>query len=140
MSKRVFVLSHPEARQRAAQTCQEAPQGFVVTVAEPTRTLEQNAAQWPILAAFAAQKQAVINGRLEWVTDEDWKDILTAAFNNELTRVALGLDGRMVLLGQRTSKFGKGKFSNWIEFLNATAAEMGVVVYPPEYEPERLAQ
>jgi hypothetical protein len=132
MSKAVYYLNHDLARQRAEAAVKTAPDGYIVTVAEATRTLEQNAAQWPILAAFAAQKQAVINGRLEWVTDEDWKDILTAAFHNELTRVALGLDGRMVLLGQRTSKFGKGQFSNWLEFLHATAAQMGVTVYPEE--------
>lgn len=136
MSKRTYILSHAEARRRAVQDVQTAPEGFGVTVEEARRSLDQNAAQWPILAAFAKQKQAVINGRLEWISDEDWKDLLTAAFNQELTRVALGLDGRMVLLGQRTSKFGKGKFSEWLEFLNATAAQMGVTVYPEE---ERIA-
>ena len=35
---------------------QAAPDGYIVTVSEPTRTLEQNAAQWPYLAGFAAQK------------------------------------------------------------------------------------
>jgi hypothetical protein len=130
MSKRTFIMAHDLARARCLEAVKAAPAGYAVTIAEPTRSVEQNAAQWPILQAFAKQKQAVINGRMEWVSDEDWKDILTAAFNGELTRVALGLDGRMVLLGQRTSKFGKGKFSNWIEFLHATAIEMDVVVYP----------
>ena len=131
--KRLFILANPTARENAARYCMEAPDGDIAKFSEPTRSLEQNAAQWPILQAFAAQQQAVINGRLEWVTDEDWKDILTAAFNAELTRVALGLDGRMVLLGQRTSKFGKRRFSDWLEFLHAVAAEKGVVVYA---EPE----
>lgn len=36
-------------------------------------------------------------------------------------RAAPGLDGGMVLLGQRTSKFGKREFGEWLEFLNATA-------------------
>ena len=38
--------------------------------------------------------------------------------------------GGVVMLGKRTSKFGKKKFSEWIEFLHAEAAEQGVVVYP----------
>lgn len=129
MTKALFILAHDLARARAVEAVKAAPAGYAVTIAETTRSVEQNAAQWPILEAFAQQKQAVINGRLETVTADDWKDILTAAFNSELTRVALGLDGRMVLLGQRTSKFGKGKFSDWLEFLHATAAEMGVTVY-----------
>ena len=34
----------------------------------------------------------------------------------------MGLDGGVVMLGQRTSKFGKKEFSEWLEFLHATAA------------------
>ena len=132
MTKRLFILAHPEARRRACQAVAEAPDGHAVAITPPKRTLEQNAAQWPILEAFAKQKQAVINGRLEWVEAEDWKDILTAAFNDELGRVALGLDGRMVLLGQRTSKFDKQRFSEWLEFLNAAAVAHGVLVWEEE--------
>lgn len=139
MSKRVFVLSHSEARRRAVQTCQEAPDGFVVTVAEPTRNLEQNAAQWPILEAFSEQLEWPVNGRMTKMAAEDWKDLLTAAFRRELARVAPGLDGGMVLLGARTSKFSKKQFSDWLEFLHSVAADRGVVVHPPDYEPERLA-
>jgi hypothetical protein len=36
------------------------------------------------------------------------------------------------MLGQRTSKYGKRKFSDWLEFLHAAAAIKGVVVYPEE--------
>jgi len=32
----------------------------------------------------------------------------------------------MVLLGARTHKFGKKKFSRWIEFLKAASAQHGV--------------
>jgi hypothetical protein len=32
----------------------------------------------------------------------------------------------VVMLGQRTSKFKKDKFSEWLEFLYATAALRGV--------------
>jgi NinB protein len=125
--KRTFILSaHPESRGRAAQAIKEAPDGFAVTIGESTRTLDQNAAQWPILQAFADQLQWPINGRMEWLVKEDWKDILTAAFRQELARVAPGLDGGMVLLGQRTSKFGKKQFSDWLEFLHATAVARDV--------------
>lgn len=106
-----------------------APEGHVCRISEPTRSLDQNAAQWPILQAFAEQLQWPINGRMEWMNEDDWKDVLTAAFKQELARVAPGLNGGMVLLGARTSKFGKKEFSDWLEFLHATAADRGVVVY-----------
>lgn len=124
--RRYYRLVHSEARRRAAQDCHTAPDGFVVTVAEAGRTLDQNAAQWPLLQAFADQLQWPINGRMEWLAKEDWKDLLTAAFKQETARVAPGLDGGMVLLGARTSKFGKKQFSDWLEFLHATAAARDV--------------
>ena len=45
-------------------------------------------------------------------------------------RLAAGLNGGVVMLGLRTSKMGKQTFSNWLEFLHATAALRGVEVYP----------
>lgn len=127
--KRFFRFVSDSARRLAAEFCLTAPDGWVAKFSEATRTLDQNAAQWPILQAFAEQLQWPINGRMEWITDEDWKDILTAAFRQELARVAPGLNGGMVLLGARTSQFGKREFSDWLEFLHATAADRGVVVY-----------
>lgn len=124
--KRIYRLVHDEARQRAANDCMTAADGWVVTIQEPTRSLDQNAAQWPILQAFADQLQWPINGKLCWISKEDWKDILTAAFKAETVRLAMGLDGGMVMLGQRTSKMGKKEFSDWLEFLHATAADRGV--------------
>lgn len=124
--KRSFILVHDQARRNAMQAVQDAPHGYAVTISEPKRSLEQNATQWPILQAFADQLQWPINGRMEWMTADDWKDLLTAAFRREQVRVAMGLDGGMVMLGQRTREFSKREFSEWLEFLNATAAERGV--------------
>ena len=59
---------------------------------------------------------------------DDWKDVLSAAFKGENVRLAMGLNGGIVLLGQRTSKFSKAEFSDWIEFLYATAADRGVTL------------
>ena len=124
--KKTFVMAHAVARANALQAVEDAPEGYVITVSEPTRSFEQNAAQWPILQAFADQLQWPVNGSMEWLTPEEWKDILTAAFRRETVRVAMGLDGGMVMLGARTSKFSKGQFSEWLDFLNATASARGV--------------
>jgi len=120
--KHTYRLAHEEARRRAHAGVENAPDGYIVTVQEPTRTLEQNAAQWPILQAFADQVQWPVNGKMVWLTDEEWKDILTAAFQGETVRLAQGLNGGVVMLGLKTSKFGKNQFSDWLEFLHATAA------------------
>jgi hypothetical protein len=124
--RRTFKLAHAEARRRAAAAVAEAPEGYVVTVQEPTRSLDQNAAMWPILQAFADQLQWPVNGQMVWMSADEWKDVLSAAFRRESVRIAMGLDGGMVMLGSRTSQFGVREMSEFIEFLHATAAARDV--------------
>lgn len=133
-TKRIFRLVHPEARRRAMACVAEAPEGYVVTVQEPTRNTLQNAAQWPILEAFAEQLQWPVNGAMVSLTAEEFKDVLTAAFQGETVRLAMGLNGGVVMLGLRTSQMGKRRFSEWLDFLHATAALRGVTVYADEAE------
>jgi len=71
--------------------------------------------QWPV------------NGEMTWLSSDEWKDILTAAFENETSpRLAAGFEGGIVMLGRRTSKYGKKKFSDWMEWLIAAAALKGI--------------
>jgi len=129
MTISIYMLRHPEARRRAVDAVGMAPEGYCVTVTEPKRSLEQNAAQWPILQAFSEQLVWPVNGQMINLAPDEWKAILSAAFHRETARIAMGLDGGVVMLGQRTSKFSKAQFSEWLEFLHATAADRGVVVY-----------
>lgn len=126
MDKRYYVLSHQTARNNAAQACLSAPDGMVVTISEPNRTLMQNSAQWPILGEFAAQLKWPVNGETVNLTDEEFKDIFTAAFRKENIRLAGGVDGGVVMLGQRTSKFKKKEFGEWLEYLHYLAARYEV--------------
>lgn len=129
--KRTFVLAHNTARQLALDCVRDAPDGYVVTVREPTRTLIQNASQWPILEAFSKQKQWPVNGEMCWLSPEEFKDILTAAFEKETRpRLAAGVDGGVVMLGRRTSQYSKSRFYEWRAFLMAAANEMGVELPP----------
>jgi len=125
-------MPHP-SRRLCAEYVMQAPDGWAVVVKEPTRSLEQNAAQWPILEAFSQQLQWPVNGQMVTMTADEWKDVLTAAFERESVRLAMAFDGPgVVMLGQRTSQYGKRKFSDWLEFLHAAAAARGVVVYADE--------
>lgn len=135
--KRIFKLVHQQARQGAVQAVQSAPEGYAVIVQEATRTLDQNAAQWPYLEGFAKQKQLCINGAMVWVTSEDWKDVLTGVYSGE-TRMA-AFDGKVIMLPQRTSAMGKKVFSDWLEFLIAMAAQSGVEPVYATARPEREA-
>lgn len=119
--KIIFRFVHNEARRRAAEYCMNAPEGTIAEFKQASRTLDQNAAQWPILAEFSRQKQWPVNGEMCWLSSDEWKDILTAAFKKEQVRLAQGIDGGVVMLGRRTSKFSKKEFSDWLEYLHYCA-------------------
>lgn len=89
------------------------------------RTLEQNAKLWAMLTDIAEQIDWVIDGRLQKLEPDEWKDILTAGLKQEL-RVAQGISGGVVLLGQRTRKMTVKQLSDLIELMNAFGAERGV--------------
>ena len=97
-----------------------------LTLEEEKRSVQQNRLMWDILQAFAEQKVWIVNGKECKLDAEDCKHILTAAFQRE-TRMAQGLDGGVVMLGARTSKWDKVKMGEFIEFLHAAAAQSGVV-------------
>jgi len=124
--KRTFHLVHQQARMRAALSVSAAPDGYTVTISEPTRNLEQNALMWVYLDAFSKQLQWPVNGKLTRLTPEEWKAVLTSAFFQEAARVAMGINGGMVMLGVSTRSLGKREFAELIEFIQAVAADRGV--------------
>lgn len=126
--KKTYILAHDEARLRASQAVQDAPHGFAVTVGEPNRSLDQNAAQWPILTEISKQLEWPVNGQMVHLEPDEWKAILTAGFKQDGVRLAQGVSGGVVMLGARTSKMGKGEFSEWLEYLHWFCAERGVDV------------
>ena len=126
MSKRIFCLVHATARRLASECVAQAPDGFIVEVKEPTRSLEQNSKLWPMLQDISKQ--------VDWygqkLTDEEWKDVFSASLKRQ--KAVPGLDGGFVICGQRTSKMSKREFSELIELIYAFAAEKGVQLEFPE--------
>jgi hypothetical protein len=110
---------------------------WILTLKPETRTQAQNRLMWPLLTAFSEQLDWPINGYMVKMDTDDWKDLLSAAFKGESVRLAMGLNGGVVLLGQRTSKFTKAQFSEFIEFLFATAADRGVKLPIIDNYPEK---
>ena len=118
MSKQTYILAHATARQRALDAVRNAPEGFCVTVAEPSRNLEQNAALWAVLNEIS--EHVVWHGRK--LSPEDWKHIFTASLKR--MDVVPNLEGTgFVALGLSTSKMSKREFSDLLELINAFAAE-----------------
>lgn len=120
--KQIYRLVHAEARRRAVEAVQRAPDGYVVRISPATRSLEQNAALWAMLGDVAAQ--VVWHGRK--LDAESWKHIFTSSLKRQ--DVVPNLDGTgFVVLGQSTSKMTKAEMSDLLELIAAFGAESGVV-------------
>lgn len=120
--RRTFILAHSEARRRAIEAVHEAPDGFAVTISEPTRSLDQNARLWASLSDVSEQ--------VEWygkkLSPEDWKNVFTASLKK--MEVVPNLDGTgFVALGQSTSRMSKRELSDLLELVYAFGTEKGVV-------------
>lgn len=112
-----FVLAHPIARQRAIAAVSGAPDGMVVDIKEPTRSLEQNAAMWARLSEVAEQ----VDWHGQKLSAQEWKDIFSAALKRQ--KVVPGLDGGFVVLGSSTSRMKKSELSDLLELIAAFGAE-----------------
>lgn len=102
------------------------PAGPVVLIlTRPRRTLEQNAKLWALLRDVARQCELVINGAAVKASEEDWKEVFTAALRGE-QRLAQGIDGRAVMLGASTRRMRVHELSDLIELIYAYGSERNV--------------
>lgn len=120
--KQLFKLAHMEARTRASHAVLNAPEGFVVRISPPTRSMDQNAALWAMLNEVSAQ--VVWHGRK--LDSESWKHIFSSSLKRQ--DVVPNLDGTgFVVLGQSTSNMTKHEMSELLEFISAFSVQHGVV-------------
>lgn len=128
--RRIFAYApdNPRREDVLAFMCQfirDAGQRVQITVGDPTRTLEQNSKLWACLSDIARQVQWPVDGRLQSLSPEDWKDLLSAGLHKE-QRVAQGIEGGFVILGQRTSQMSRRQLAELIEFIQYFGADRGV--------------
>ena len=127
MSDRAFYrLVHDIARKGACQAVLAAPQGYIVEIRPPTRSLDQNAALHACLSDIAAQ--------VEWKGHrfdiDTWKRLCVAAWlreKGESPEMIPALDGRgFDVIFERTSKMTVKQLSELLEWTLAFGAENGV--------------
>lgn len=123
--KRLFILANNTARTSAAEAIRSAPEGYRVEIKPPSRTLDQNALLWALLTDIAQQVKWPVDGEMTLLSEEDWKDLFTAALRRN-QRMARGIEGGVVMLGSRTSRMSKAEFSDLCELIQAFGAERGV--------------
>ena len=114
------VLSSEFYRSRARFLIDKAPAGYVMTLNEPKRTLDQNNKLWAMLTDVSVSMPL---GRRH--TPDDWKAIFMNACGWECQFVE-GLDGRPFPKGFRSSHLTKSQMGDLINFIQAFGDEHGV--------------
>ena len=117
------ALDHAEGL--LAEQFRNGRESLELALREPKRSLDANAKLWAMLEDVACQCTLIINGEKCTATREEWKSVFTAALKRE-NRIAMGIDGGVVMLGHSTSKMRKAEFSELIELIHAYGAENGV--------------
>lgn len=108
------------SRARAQRIVAQAPAGFLMSVAEPKRTHDQNDKLWAMLTDVSVSMPL---GRRH--TPDDWKAIFMNACGWECQFVE-GLDGRPFPKGFRSSSLTKSQMTALIDFIQAWGDENGV--------------
>ena len=121
MKKEHFILRsnpHP-ARANAVKAIWQSPDGYVVEIKEPTRTLEQNAKLHAMLGELVKSGHRWAGQKMSM---DDWKALFTAVICRD-QRTVPGIDGGIVVLGKRTSTMSSREIRDMIECLYAFGSD-----------------
>lgn len=132
MSGNTIILAGPDQRKLASAAIAAAPDGSIVKLEGPKRTLAQNARMWAMLTDLSRQRP---EGRC--YTPETWKCLVMHACGHEVTFIP-GLSGEPFPLGFRSSKLTKEQMAELIEWIEAYGAEHGVKFHAPQSMGEEM--
>ena len=125
--KKIFRLVHDTSRKLAQEYIKNAPDGFICRIEPPTRTLEQSALMWALLAEISSSVQWY--GRK--LSSEDWKIVFSASLKKMDVVPNIENTG-FVALGLSTSKMTKKEMSDLIELIYAFGSQQGVKFNEPD--------
>jgi len=125
--REVFKLAFLFATELAAAGAVE----IIVRPVKSRRTLEQNAKLWAMLGDISRQVDWPVNGVMQKLDSEDWKALMTAAARQEI-RMAQGINGGVVMLGESTKRMTVAELGDVIECMYVFGAEKGVVWSEPK--------
>lgn len=121
---RSFFLVHDTARRTAAEYMLTAPEGVVVQIKEPSRTLEQNAKFHAICGDFG-KAGAVWAGKPR--KQQQWKVLLVsghAVATKEEVEIVPGLESEFVNIRESTALMSVQRSSSLIEYSTAWRAQL----------------
>ena len=103
------------------------------------RSGQQNNFLWSCLTDISQQLKWPVNGVMQTLAPSEWKDVLTAGLRKE-QRIAAGIDGGFVLLGQRTSKMTVTQMKELLDFIQWFCADREIKLSAAESDyPEAKA-
>lgn len=113
---------------------------IIVRPVKSRRTLDQNAKLWAMLGDISRQVEWSVNGIMQKLDSEDWKSLMTAAARQEI-RMAQGINGGVVMLGESTKRMTVAELGDVIECMYVFGAEKGVIWSEPKGQmPEQWEQ
>jgi hypothetical protein len=98
-----------------------------------TRSQEQNRRMWAMLNDVSRQVLWPVDGRTVKMDAEDWKHVFTAALKKH-QRVAAGIDGGFVILGQSTKSMTIAEMGDLMTLIECFGAERGVEWSDPNWQ------
>ena len=123
---RTSKLVSDQVRAHCIDEIARAPLGKVVIVQDPTRTLEQNALMWAMLADISAQ--------VDWydqrLTSEEWKDVFSASLKRQ--KVVPGLEGEFIAIRESTATMSGKRLASVMEYVEAYCAMNEIRLSAPE--------
>lgn len=132
----VFKLAYLFATELSAVGAVE----IIVRPVKSRRTLDQNAKLWAMLGDISRQVEWPVNGIMQKLDSEDWKALMTAAARQEI-RMAQGINGGVVMLGESTKRMTVAELGDVIECMYVFGAEKGVIWSEPKGQmPEQWEQ
>ena len=117
----LYILAHHEARRRAMAAVADAPDGYVIKVQPPTRSLDQNAKFHAICSDLAGVPWA---GKPR--SAAEWKVLLVsghAVATKEGAEVVPGLEGEFINIRESTAAMSKKRGASLIEYAQAFASQ-----------------
>jgi hypothetical protein len=115
------IIGNQFTRERAKALIDRAPPGYVCSLKEPKRTLDQNARMWAMLTDISVAKP---EGRT--LTPDVWKALFLHSLDQTI-RFEMALDGRgMVPVGFRSSHLSKARMSDLMTLIEEYGARYGV--------------
>ncbi len=120
MTQRI-ILAGDTQRSHAINQINEADQWSVVTIAPKTRTNEQNAKMWAMLADIS--RECLINGQKKKA--DIWKLVFMKSLDYEIS-FEFDLQGNPFPIGFRSSQLTVKQMADLITFIQAYGDEQGV--------------